>query len=494
MSFFDDAIGTLGRGLAQTAAGALTDATGVDVGGIMNTLFGSGQTSGGETLGAIQQELSTDWKGSQATLTILSDGISQQGAQLLEMGTQISAIATAIASINTQLSSFAAMLANLAQQSLYLQWQNVDNEITEYIVQIDTAFASYGEYTSNYATTPCNEVKGLMTDVLNVNNGPSVALNAISAFILQDSQANSVLELWSQMVSPLIAAGQIDYRDAVRQYIAYYRKLAYAQLRATNLVMEAYNYNGDATSAASAWTAYKSTILRQESTFITWLLPLVYSAMQQSNPVSFTAVHAALQLDPGVQEIGTSGVGYIEPSAVLRSAEDLLASLYLTDPEDRRIVVLMAYCNDDPIGSMVTPVALTLTQADGGGGTIAAQTSSVLGPFPWPNRFVWLGELAPADDNLVYVESLNVRRFVFAADAGRTAGLPDGDYTITNLNGQDGLIPMETYVSAESNRPNAPFMTNNVATYVLHVDGARQFDFMNFLAYSLPISSPGTFT
>src|ERR1043165_1955465 len=96
MSFFDDAISTIGRGLAQTAAQALTDETGVDVGGIMNTLFGNGQTSGGEKLSTIQQELTTDWKGSEQTLEVLSASIGQQGAQLIEMGNQISAIATAI--------------------------------------------------------------------------------------------------------------------------------------------------------------------------------------------------------------------------------------------------------------------------------------------------------------------------------------------------------------------------------------------------------------
>jgi hypothetical protein len=492
MSFLDDAIGTLGRGLAQTAAGALTDATGVDVGGIMNTLFGNGQTAGGETLSTIQQELSTDWKGSQATLTILSDGISQQGAQLLEMGTQISAIATAVASINAQLSNFAELLSNLAQQNLYLQWQNVDNEITEYIVQIDTGFTRYGQYTANYATTAPSEVAELMADVLSTNNGPAVALNAISAFILQDSQAKSVLELWSNLVSPLVAGGQIDYRDAVKQYIAYYRKLAYAQLRATNLVMEAYNYNGDPTSAAAQWTQYKSTIRAQETTFITWLIPLVYSAVQQSQSSNFTTLHAALQLNPGVQALGTSGLSYIEPSAVLRSAEELLASLYLTAPEDRRIVILMAFCNDAPIGALVTPIPLTLTQAGGGGGTIAAASNSPLGPYPWPNWSNSPTQAGPPDENMMF-NSLAIRRIVFEATAKDSAALPDGDYNLTNLNGQGGLIPIETYVSFESNRNTAPFMTNNVPSYLLHVDGARQFDFLNFLAYSLPVQYPHSF-
>jgi hypothetical protein len=497
MSFFDDAISTVGRGLAQTAAGALSDATGVDVGGIMNTLFGNGQTSGGETLSTVQQELQTEWKGDQASLTVLSDGIAAQSAQLTQIGNEIGSISTAIASLNAQLSGFAAMLANLAQSALYQQWQEVDVEMTEYIVAIDTSYQTYGEYAAdpNIGTPqaiPTSEVVQLMNDVLNMNNGPKVALNAISAFIMDDSQAKGVLQLWSSMVSPLVAAGELDYRDAVKQYINYYRKLAYAQLRATNLVMEAYNFNGDSTSAADAWVDYKKTVLSQEATFMTWLIPLIYSGINPQTPfpntVPFTSSHAILQLDPGVQRLGSgpAGKAYIEPSAVLRSAEELLANLYVTDPDERRIVLLMAYSGDAPIGPAVDQAALTLSPASGGG-TVAATRKNRLGaPYAWPGNWTVPSAIAPSDYNMLS-NTTYVTRFVFSAGGG--SGLPDGDYTITNINGQNGLIPYETYVGqTPSTAP--PFMNDDVLNYPLHVDGAKQFDFMNFMAYVVPVSAP----
>jgi hypothetical protein len=500
MSFFDDAISTVGRGLAQTAAGALSDATGVDVGGIMNTLFGNGQTSGGEALSTVQQELQAKWTGDQASLTMLSDGITQQSAQLAELGNQIGAISTAIASLNAQLSNFAELLANLAQSSLYQQWQAVDVEMTEYIVAIDTSYQTYGQYAAdpNIGTPnaiPTTEVSELMNDVLNMNNGPKVALNAISTFIMDDSQAKGVLQLWSSMVSPLVAGGQIDYRDAVKQYINYYRKLAYAQLRATNLLMEAYNFNGDPTSATDAWTDYKKTVLSQESTFMTWLIPLIYSGINPQSAmggrltvVPFTSSHAILQLDPGVQRLGSgpAGKGYIEPSAVLRSAEELLANLYITDPDERRIVLLMAYTGDAPIGPAVDQAALTLSPA-GGGDPVAATRKTRLGaPYAWPGDWVTLS-IPPSDDNMLF-STLYVTRFVYSAGGG--TGLPDGDYEITNINGQNGLVPYETYISRNTSDPPPPFLNDAVLNYPLHVDGAKQFDFMNFMAYVIPISGP----
>jgi len=500
MSFFDDAISTVGRGLAQTAAGALTDATGVDVGGIMNTLFGNGQTSGGETLSTVQQELQAEWKGDQASLTLLSDGITAQSAQLTQMGNEIGAISTAIASLNAQLSSFAEMLANLAQSGLYQQWQEVDVEMTEYIVAIDTSYQTYGQYAAdpNVGTpqaVPTGEVVQLMNDVLNMNNGPKVALNAISAFIMDDSQARGVLQLWSSMVSPLVAAGQLDYRDAVKQYINYYRKLAYAQLRATNLVMEAYNFNRDSTSAADAWVDYKKTVLSQETTFMTWLIPLIYSGINpqnatigQYNAVPFIATHAILQLDPGVQRLGSgpAGKNYIEPSAVLRSAEELLANLYVTDPDERRIVLLMAYSADAPIGPAVDQAALSLTPASGGDPVAATRRNRLGAPYAWPGHWTTPSAIPPSDYNML-MDTLYVTRFVFSA--GKGSGLPDGDYTITNINGENGLIPYETYLGQQPNT-EPPFMNDDVLNYPLHVDGAKQFDFMNFMAYVVPVSAP----
>jgi hypothetical protein len=487
MSFFDDAISTIGRGLAQTAAGALSDATGVDVGGVMNTLFGNNQTTGGQEIATIISDLPTDWTGDAAGLTVLQDSMTAQGAQLLDLGNQITSVATAVASLSNQLAGFQTLLQTIAQQGLYQSWQTIDQQMTVYISAVDTSYQAYAGYTDRYDATPASEVAQLMVDVLNMNNGPAVALNAISAFIKDDNQGEGILQLWSNMVSPLVAGGQLDYRAAVKQYLAYYRKLAVAQLRATNLVMEAHTFNRDGASAAAAWQSYKSTILSQETTFIQWLYPLIYSGVS-GKMVSWTTVHALMQLDPGVQSLGSGlpGDSYIEPSAVLRSAEELLANLYLTDPEDRRIVVHLAYQADAPVGPAVDPAVLTLAASDGS--IVSPQKNDRLGaPYPWPNQ--WNGGwTVPIADLNFFFNTLYVRRFVFFASA-TAQGLADGDYNLTNLNGQNGLVPMETYLSSQGGPP--PFMNDDVHLYGLHIDGVRQFDFMNFLAYVVPVPAPG---
>jgi hypothetical protein len=328
-----------------------------------------------------------------------------------------------------------------------------------------------------------------MNDVLNMNNGPKVAMNAISAFIQDDSQSQGVLQLWSNMVAPLVAAGQIDYRAAVKQYMAYYRKLAFAQLRATNLVMEAYNFNSDTASAARAWDSYRSTILEQETTFITWLMPLLFAGVSQTG-YNWTTVHALMQLDPGVQYLPSDvrGKDYFEPSPVLRSAEELLARLYLTEPEDRRIVIHLAYQADPPIGPAVDAAAPTLTAANGSG-TVAPKRDDRLGaPYPWPGAWNSGWPVCIGDLNLLS-NTLYVRRLVFSAGP-QGGSLVDGAYTPTNINGQSGLLPMETYLGASSGS-NPPFMNDNVINYPLFVDGSQQFDYLNFLAYVVPVKRPG---
>ena len=57
MSFLDDAISNLGQSLAQTAVTAANQETGYNVGGALNALFGTGQTTGGQNLGNLPAAL-----------------------------------------------------------------------------------------------------------------------------------------------------------------------------------------------------------------------------------------------------------------------------------------------------------------------------------------------------------------------------------------------------------------------------------------------------
>jgi hypothetical protein len=485
MGFFDDAISTIGRGLAQTAVKAASDATGVDVGGTINFLFGNGQTEGGQALAQLQTAVAgANLPPDQ--IDSLQAALTQQGATITGIGTQLDAISQTLSTFQQDFAHIEALLSGIKQQGLYNTWESVDIQLKVYLAAISTAYTRYGNYTADaLGGTPVESglVTDLVTDILDVNVGPEVGLTAISTFILGGGQTQGGLRLWSEMVTPLVLDQILDYRSAVQQYMEYYKKLAYAQLCATNLLMEAYNFNGDAPLATQAWQNYKAILASQEETFIQWLIPLIAAgAINYNSFPTYTAVHAALQLDPSVQQLTTKGFPYYEPSPVFEAAEALLASLSLTSSEDRRVVVYIVYLGYAPISSLVSAAQLTLSTSSGA--PLSSSSNATFGPFSYGN--IDSNNQTTPDDNFPLGSPFFVKRFVYAFSDG--APLADGGYTLTNLNGVNGLIPMQTYLGT------APFMSDVIVNYGLFVDPAEPFDFMNFMAYSLPVINVGGFS
>ncbi|MEO7098944.1 MAG: hypothetical protein ABI162_06250 [Luteolibacter sp.] len=489
MSFFDDAIATVGRGLAQTAVQAVSDATGYNVGGTLNVLFGNGQTTGGETLANIQTDLPQNWTGPTEQLTVLENGITQQTQMISDLGIQLSAIAVAVDAISGEIQDLQEMMTKIGQAQLYQTWQTIDASITSYIAAVQTSYEAYGEYISTFSQIETSLVVELTTDILNTNNGPRVAVNAINTYILGGDQAKGVLQLWSEMVAGAVTAGLLDYRDAVNQYIAYYQKLVYTQLTATNLVMEAYTFLNEHEEAKTVWKRYRDVLLTQEDPFITWLVPLVAAgtALPQAAKrfYTFTNNLAALDLDPSLQRTspGTKDINaYYEPSAIFKRAESLLANLYVTGPLDRRIVVHMLYSSVAEVSSLVSGVSLTLSSTDGETVVPAATATNLPQTYAYPTCI---------DYNISYGGAFLIKRFVFKADA-ISAALADDSYQITNINNTDGLISLQTYLSVTGGNAPAVFMNPNVLAYTLSVNDAEPFDFMNFVVYMIPISSAGS--
>ncbi|HVR96158.1 MAG TPA: hypothetical protein VMW27_06065, partial [Thermoanaerobaculia bacterium] len=90
--------------------------------------------------------------------------------------------------------------------------------------------------------------------------------------------------------------------------------------------------------------------------------------------------------------------------------------------------------------------------------------------------------------NVFSGEGFYLKRYVFADS--ESGGLTDGQYTMTNLNGQNGLVPLPTYVSSEMGLPDPPFQSVSETNYVMQVNAADPFDFMNFSAYTVPMLAP----
>lgn len=498
MSFLDDAISNIGRGLAQSAVQAASDATGMDVGGTLNFLF-NGQTTGGEQLATLQSSLQSDWSGTPEQLTALQNGLAQQSQTLSDIGTQLTSVAASVGAISVQIHQISTLLTQINQQQLFQSWQTVDVAMSGYLAAISTSYATYGKYVLAASETDGTLVQDLVVTILDPNVGPAVGITAIHNLIMGNGQAQSVLQLWSAMVAPLVSGGLMDYREAVQQYEAYYKQLAYAQLCGTNLLMEAYNYDAESSStlAAGAYTDYKAALLAQEDMFIRWMVPLVAAGVVggvTTNGIPFSSADAAVQLNPGVQTLpgaADPGASFYAASPVFRGAESLLASLSVTDPADRRVVVHMAYLAGTN-GSSLGSLHLTMTSLDGESQVSPVTSTRLGGPYFIP--------LAPGggfrdrglpDMNFATVTSpqngFYVKRFVFSDDVSH-GGLADTQYSLDNLNGINGLVALQTYLSGTG---DVPFMNDNIPQNVLQVNAAQPFDFMNFLAYCEPVDAIG---
>lgn len=498
MSFFDDAVSVIGQGLAKTAINDFSDMTGYDIGGTLNFLFGDNQTTGGQNLEALSNSLKSEFTGSSDQLSFLNNTLTQQGQMIVDLGTQLSSVSQSINAISIEISKIETLLQQINSLQLYNNWQTLDVQVQVYVNAINTAYQTYSQYIENYDSTPTTEVNILITDILNSNNGPKDGLNGISNFILDNGMQKGVLQLWSDMVCALINSGVMDYREAVQQYKNYYKKLVFAQLTATNLLMEAYKFNGDGTSCSQAYTDYKNIILSQENTFIQWLMPMFASGSVapieneyvNGSQYSFSCYNAAADINPSFTCL-ENYIEYYSPSNLLYSVEKMLSSLYNNDIDDRRMVVYMAYTNTM---SVAIPAEYNISLKSTNNTIIIPSNtgSTMIGSYKFPTPIgVQSNSISYPDGNFNFNNQgvsvppnggFILQRFIFSAGEQQTP--IDGSYQIYN-----NLPPIQSYLQGGGN-PNygsgIPLLPNSVSNYTLTIDETSNFDFMNFMAYSIP--------
>ncbi|HEY6213479.1 MAG TPA: hypothetical protein VIW45_14405 [Vicinamibacterales bacterium] len=491
MGFFD-AISSIGEGLAQTAAQAISDKTGINVGSTLTALFGGGQTQGGQNMQSLETTVASSGL-PPAAISQLQTSLETQGQLVADLGGTVASISGTLASFKESFDHIESELSAIHQQQLFLAWQTPNTANNQFVVAANTAYQTYSNFLADYTNTPTSEVTGFLNNLDGLNS-PANIVQQIQENIVGQDQQKGLLQLWSAMVTPLIANYTIDFRDAVQQYMRYYQQLVYAQLSATNLEMEAATFGGDGDRAARAWTRYQQAVASQENVFIGSLIALVAAGTNAlagpTGPYNLSDAlqwQADLQLNPGLITLPAdpaASSAYFEPSPIFRNAEALLASLAVTDPPAQRVVVYVTYV-DGVIASIVNPVALTLSS--NGQPPLTASSAAILGPFTDYSDYNFEDSAVGVGDWAFWV-----KRFVYTGDA-----LQSGTYTVTNINGVNGLIPMETYASTGDAGALGPdgaggvggpvaFMNGNVWKYQLSVDPTSPFDFMNFMAYCTP--------
>jgi len=500
MSFFDDAISSIGRGLAQTAVKAASDATGYDVGGTLNALFGNKQEQGGSDLAQLGVDVASS-NIDPAAVTQLQSSLDQQQAEMTDLGNKVDSIAQGVAAIQGEIANIEAMLEKIDQEILYTQWQAANDMMIDKAADIQAAYSRYGRFIAKADEHASSDVAAYLQGIMSSYSGPQAGVSLISSVLVGQGQAKGALELWSNMVVPLVAAGQIDFRDAAAQYVDYYRKAAYTQLQGTNLIMEAYNFDAtdakpeDPSAASDAWATYQNLLITQEAPFIRWLSPIISAgiAAGAGHPEwGYSAITAALQINPGLQQLpassSTDPSAYYEPSSIYGAAEALLATLYVTGEGDRRIVIHMAY-SGKVIADVVSGVELTIDGkgADGKETTLKPARSDDLG-----RTSIMTGDREEVVDPNLDMGWFDVRRFVYQTAQDGSYDMPDGSYMLTDLNGQDGLEPIETYASSRWNM-KLPFLDGGPLGHVMAISSTSPFAFMNFLAYMRPFNFPGEY-
>jgi hypothetical protein len=266
------------------------------------------------------------------------EAIQQIGDQLKQIGYALQQIS---AEMRQGFADIKQELVKLHMDNLYLQWQEKDVGVQAAITQISTQYGRYIEYAQNGATTTKAQVNELVKEILNTNNGAEPSLQQINSLVLSVGMSKGVLQLWQEMVSPLVAKGVISYGAASAAYLDYYGHILFGQARAAGLLVEAYNKNGDTNNAKATHTNYRRILRGQEAELLKNLEPAFFAATTEGS--TWLGYNKSLDYFLVWQALMAQGsyVSSYRPTLERQAAEDLLASAYSLLPNERRIVVLM---------------------------------------------------------------------------------------------------------------------------------------------------------
>ena len=151
----------------------------------------------------------------------------------------------------------------------------------------------------------------------------------------------------------------MSFYDAIENYMDYYATIVYAQMRATVLLVEAYNLKKNPPVAKTLGMAYRQIVDQQELHFVTYFDVFAASELSKwrtldtvfpyaMSLITFAAIDARQSFYAG------SSFGWHQPTSLHQQAEALLAYAQSMGPDERRIVVWMVYPRDFTYGKTPT--------------------------------------------------------------------------------------------------------------------------------------------
>jgi hypothetical protein len=432
MSATTDALVFVGKGLAS---GALSKIGGDAMGFVLDQIFGG--------------------TGDTAAIAKLGDQLNQIEGMIQEL----------LNELRDDFKTIEKQLADIKQQELYTAWELRDNSAQEKIANINTQYTTYVEFAQNPKTTSKASISRLTTEILDTNVGAANNRQQLNMMVTGFGQDKGLLQLWQEMVSPLIAADKMTFYDAIDNYMDYYATIVYAQMRATVLLVEAYNQKRNQPLAKQSWEDYRKFVDQQELCFVTYFDVFAASELSKFhkgtfcptpgwNDLTFAALDARQSFYAG------STYGWHQPTSQHQRAEALLADAQSMGPDERRIVVWMVYPRDWPYGS---PPPKPVTNFDQINISITSVDQSAV------------GEIKPLRSDVIRVPTSadhTIKRFLFSPPS-------DGAYVLKDMNGTPGLPDMPGYGTKTSY-----FQDPTYLAFKMSVSPNKQFDFTEFTPYA----------
>jgi hypothetical protein len=459
MSLFTDGLKFVGTNVAK---GALSWVGGEVAGWILGDIFGTNGPSNQDVLDAIDA-LGKELTGIEATLESLEE------------------------QLNTSFDEIQQALIKINQEALYIAWQNVNNQIVVYMNQINTQYSTFVEYASAAQSTSKDEVQALVQQIQDTNTGAKVSLNGINAFVVGGGQQKGVLELWREMIAPLVGQNVMSFGDASEGLIRYYSSIVYAQMRAANLILESYNQQNNNAVSQQEYEAYRTHMAAQEVPFMQALEELTCDAMQnggcwllQPNGNGNTLAHCEYVDVVQAMWAGGGYMAHYQPTPWRKEAEELLAAAQAMQPSERRMVVCMIFDNS-PTQHYVPYQDYTQLQIQ-----IVQETSSTASrrhrrvasakPIS-PDSTVTV--MSEAQYALPMYSPVNGKRLI-RRNVFTSAITADGFYQLVDLNSQYPTV-------VGSNQSSVYFMYPDAyLSYSIYVDETHPFDYMDFAIYVDP--------
>ena len=385
--------------------------------------------------------------------------------ELNELGQELNTIESTLVNIEDELDAISKELAKIAQEQLYQAWETRDNDVQEIITKIKAQFQTLIQFAKNAKDTSKEEVDELVSNILNTNSGALVNLEQLQTLVLGSGQDKGVLQLWTDMVAPLTTKNTFPIGKALNSYLKYYVHIVSAQMRAANLLVQAFNKQQSRNNAMDSYRRYRKIANSQEVPFIKNIDFLIRNSLSTGGtygPIGQGNFSFQYEYLPLMQSYFAGGAfkGEYQPSPIHRQAEEILSSAQAMGPKERRIVVWMVYPANFAISAPPPPgidfgnLNLKIVEV----GTDRENSSN---PTLSQNIPVITGE-----------SPHNIRRFVYET-------VKSGDYRMVDMNGSEYGLPPINGSAQKTVYFQEPFYLN----YTLTVNNVTPFDFMDFLVY-----------